>query len=314
MAVLDELADLYVPLALPWDDLERTGQGLVESDAYVNLLDARFDEYYKVLWSLDLPELRFESRLDSRDAIDAYDFVEQAAIVAAPPTIDAIRVGLGVVGLDEALRVRVDAVRRFLVLLNSIAYASFVAHENGVARGMVREGTLGLDEAKQDASDTYALMGAVIQLDALGVLGALKRPGLGAAPAGVLAAIVVGVAVAIAAIAWMVVTLVEGSRRVEWMMRSCFDEEGRPLAERPSFCDEYGKNIAEDPNAHLAPMLALSKAASTAVTTVGAGVATALVVGVVAWVGARWVLPALFERGVGGRGGPARGGAMTVRS
>lgn len=291
MGALDELAAQYVPKGLAWGAIEGSAGGLLESNGYVFTMEQRQAEYFAVMTTLDVELTR---ELSARDAMESYDLTKTAAVAAAPAALDAIAIGLGVVSADDALRVRLEPLEQLLVLVDAVTWSSYSAHYSGVARWLVERGEMSLEEAKRDASATYALWSGVIELDRLGVLDPLKRRGQrGTGAVQVPVVIAIAVVVAIAAIAWLIVTLVEGSRRADFMDRSCFDEEGKPRAadERPPYCDEYGKNLAENPNGHLAVLLGPLTSAVGGITT-ALGVALAIGAAILA---GGYVLPRVLQ-------------------
>jgi hypothetical protein len=295
---LDELAARYDALGLPWGELEAAGKGLLESDAYIDVMRDRFDQYFQVMFTLDIPELEYHQELAVAQAKEAYHVVRDAAVLVAPAALEAIALALPSLSMREAMQVRLDAFRRLIVLSNAVAAASLAAHETGVAKWLVETGQMTLEEAMDDASDAYALWGAVMELERLGLLNAMKKPafrgqsGLGAISAGAVV-VVIAIVVAIALIAWVVVTVVEGGRRAAFMDKSCFDEGGRLLENRPPFCDKYGDEIAKNPNAHLAVML---EPITAGVSTVAKGLAAAAVLGVILYVGGVYVLPGVVAQ------------------
>lgn len=295
MSKLEELAARYDALDLPWEELDRAGTGLLESDAYIDVMRERFDEYFKMMFTLDIPEITYKQQLALDQARDAYKVVKDATVLVAPVAVEAIALAVPTLSAKEAMHVRAIALRRMIVVANAVAASSLAAHETGVVRWMVERGEMTLEEAMKDASDTYAIWGALLELDRLGLLNVYKKPQFGTSGLGEITTatvvLVIAIVAGIAIVAWLVITLVEGSRRAEFMDKSCFDADGRLLADRPPFCDRYGDELAKNPNAHLASAM---EPFTLAAGTLSKGLAAAAILGVVLYVGGVYVMPAMF--------------------
>lgn len=302
--VLETMASYAHPPAFPWADLEAQGKGLIQSDAYLAVLEAKFNQYFQVVWRLDIPELQLGG-LSSSEARAAYEDLSNRLASRAGVFIDAISRGSPTVALDEALKVPSDLLAAVLVALSAVAYSDYQGHDSGAWRWMVTHGRTSVEEAKSSAEDIYRLWDAVIQLDNAGLLESLKKPefkkptsGLGAVqiPIGIAIVIAVAVVVVIAILSWVIVTLKVESNRVEMIEKSCFDPDtGKPLSPAPPHCAKYWNNIAEDPNAHLNTFLAPLNKFSEQMGEAVKKLFTIAGWGVLLYVGGVYVLPAVLE-------------------
>jgi hypothetical protein len=303
MTIDDTLAAIaaYAKLAkFPWAELEAQGKGLLQSDAYIGVLEERFNQYFQVIWRLDIPELRFGG-VSADQARGAVEDLKAAIAARSGKIFDAIASGNPLLAIGDAVSIPADVLRMAIVINNAVTWADFSGHDSGAWAWAVVHGRASLEEAKASAQDCYRLWTVIIDLDKAGVLEPLKRPefkkptaGLGAAPiaAGALVAIVVAVVLVVAIIAWLVVTLTVEAHRVQMIEQTCFDEHGKLLSPAPDHCKKYLDNIAQDPNAHLTAMFKpLTDALSSAVK----GFFGVVGVGVLLYIGAVYVLPAVTQ-------------------
>ncbi len=290
--ILQKLAG-YAPLEgteLPW------------TPNYVDTMQTAFDEYFLVLFELDIPELGFET--STKEARTAYETLKAGLISKASAVYNAIVAGKPFVAASEAVTIPVGTLRQFLVSLNAVTWASFQQHESGAWSWAVQQGMASTEEMRSSASLVYRMWKLVGKLHAMGALNALKKPqfkgtsGLGELTTGAIIAIALASVAAIAILAWFVLTLKVESNRVDAMEKTCLDDDGRLLANPPPHCGVYFNNIAQNPNAHLATFLAPVTEALTAAVRSIAWVAGA---GVLLYVGAVYVLPAVVGTFSGGR-------------
>lgn len=306
--VLKGIAAYAILPKFPWASLESQGKGLLQSDAYVDILDAKFAEYFQVIWRLDIPELQFGG-VSADQARGAYEDLADAIAGRASAIYDAISKGNPLLAADQAVEVPADIMRRMLVLTNAVAYADFTAHDTGAYRWAVENGRVTLSDAKDSVESIYRLWDGVVQLEKAGVLNTLKKPefkatsGLGALPALAWVAIVLVAIAAIAIVAWSLVTLKVESNRLAIMEKTCFDEKtGKLLEPPPPHCGKWLDKLAEDPNSHLRTFIQPLTDAMTAAIHSFAVIAG---IGVLFWIGTRYVLPAILDR----TGHPAPGAA-----
>jgi hypothetical protein len=281
----------YAPLEgtdLPW------ASDPMVSDDYIDVLQGEFDRYFQVLFELDLPELSFET--STARARGAYDELAGLLAAKAAAVYAAVAAFRPMVAVQEAVTVPVTTLRTTLVLLNAVTWANFQAHEAGAWRWAVANRVASIGELRSSAESTYRLWALVRKLHAMGALNALKKPqfkgnaGLGELATGAIIAIAIASVAAIAILAWILVTLKVESNRVSSIEQTCQDEHGRLLANAPPHCAQYFGNIAANPNGHLATMFApVTEALTAAVKTL----ATVAGVGVLLYVGAVYVLPAV---------------------
>lgn len=292
--ILQKLAG-YAPLEgtdLPW------------TPNYVDTMQTAFDEYFLVLFELDIPELGFET--STKEARTAYETLKAGLISKASAVYDAIVAGKPFVAASEAVTIPVGTLRQFLVSLNAVTWASFQQHESGAWSWAVQQGIASTEEMRSSAALVYRMWKLVGKLHAMGALNALKKPqfkgtsGLGGEPLSTAAIIAIAIAsvAVIAILAWFVLTLKVESNRVALMEETCLDENGKLIPNAPPHCGIYFNNIAQNPNAHLATFLAPVTEALTAAVKSIAWVAGA---GVLLYVGAVYVLPAVVGTFSGGR-------------
>lgn len=273
MADLLEIAEYAEVTPIGWAQLNAAGQTLVESDAYIHLLDAKYEHYYAVMRQLDIPELTF--RMQPGAAQEAYEAVAAEIEARGDAILAALRAGQPTVAANLAVRMPKDALRRFLVAVNTICFASYVGHQTGVWRDAVLTGRMSLSDAEANADDTYRMWDAVLQLNRQGILETYKKPefrgGLGGAPPMLVIVLVIGVVLVVALIAFLIVFLKQVSFQQQVIEDSCFDKgpTGRLVLKKPlpPHCDAYLKGITKDPNSglnlFLKPFEQASKAAAT---------------------------------------------------
>jgi hypothetical protein len=297
---LEGLASL-APLegtALPWP-------APPTSDAYVDTLQAGFDQYFQVIFKLDIPELQFGETTVSQ-ARTAYDVMVAALTSKVTAVYSAVAAGKPFVAMHEAVNVPASTLRTFLVLLNAVTWANFQAHEAGAWRWAVNNGKVTLPELQASAESVYRLWALVGKLEKLGALNALKKPqfkGLGEAFSTTAMVVIAITAVAvIAIIAFCLMTLKVESNRDKMIRDTCLDKDGRYLANPPPHCPKYFDNLAKDPNGHLTAMFGpLTDTLNTAIKSI----ATVAGIGVLLYVGAVFVLPAVVGTFASRRRAPA---------
>lgn len=266
------------------------------SGNYIDTLQAAFDEYFLVLFQLNIPELEFAT--SSKSALSAYDTMSAAIAAKANAVYSALSSGKPFVAANEAVTLSSVVLRQWLVSVNAVTWASFQAHESGAWAWAVENGKVSASEMKASAENVYRLWKIIGKLDKMGALQALKKPqfkgaaGLGdPLSGGAIIAIALASVAVIAIIAFALVTLKVESNRIHQIEQTCQDENGRMLASPPPHCATYFGNIAKDPNGHLATFLAPVTEALTAAVKSIAWVAGA---GVLLYVGAVYVLPSVM--------------------
>jgi len=281
----------FAPLegtALPWP-------APPTSDAYIDTLQSGFDQYFQVIFQLDIPELQFGDTT-TRQARTAYDVMVAAITAKTSAVYAAVAAGKPFVAAHEAVTLPTSTLRTFLVLLNAVTWANFQAHEAGGWRWAVNNGRVSLAELQNSAESIYRLWRLVGKLSSMGALNALKKPqfkmsGLGdPLSGGALVAIALVAVATIAILAFCLMTLKVEANRDKMIRDTCLDADGRLLAAPPPHCAKYFDNLAKDPNGHLAAMFGpLTEGLNTAIKSI----ATVAGIGVLLYVGAIYVLPAV---------------------
>lgn len=306
---LATVAAYAVTVRFPWAELDAQGKGFPQTDDYQAVMQAGFDKFFQVVYSLDIPELDF-GIVRSEDALGAWEDLRDAIAARAGEIVDALAKGQGSLALEQAVLLPVEAVKRLIVLASAVAWTSYSGHESGAWRWAFEHGQVKESDVRDSAAAAYAIWGAVVDLDQAGVLEGLKKPAFKKQPtsglgnpivAVIIAGAVVGAAIALAmvaslaVVAWLLVTLRVEAHRQKLIEETCLDANGKLLDPAPPHCAEYFKNLAKDPNGHLTAMLdpfakigeGLSEGLKTFMMYAG--------IGVLLWVGAKWVLPAVLE-------------------
>jgi hypothetical protein len=317
----------YAPVAqFPWGELEAQGKGYASSDAYIDVMQAKFDEYFKTIWKLDIPELQFGGVSDTM-AQAAYDFLADSIKARAGVIYEALQTGQLLLAAKDAIEVPAEALKIFLVLLNSSAWAGFSSHEAGGWRYAISAGLATEAEAKDSIQNIYRLWDAVIRIEGTGALDPLKRAqfkgqaGLGdfGLSAGVVVVLAIATVLIVCIIAYALVTIFVELNRTKMVEKSCFDAAtGKLVVPLPAHCKKYYDNLANDPNSHLAIFLKpLTDAADKLVNGIlwiAGGAAVLYVAGV-------YVFPSVLasvssHRSFGGRRelGPRVRGALPERT
>ena len=253
---------------LRWEELNATGNGILQSPEYVRRLNATWDRFYATMASLSIPQSEWEGTSPAA-ARKAWDELSTELGRRSGEVLDAMQSAELSLAYDRAVELKADAVRGVVVTAAAVANANMISHETGIVRFAVQTGQLDLNQAEADADNLVRLMECIILLDDYGVLSALKTPvsGMGEgcivlprvpnAPLGVVAVPVIGAGylalvmiAAIFAVAGAVVYIWSVSEanaeRREW----CLDDNMNLREGAPEWC------LREPPKDPLADALA----------------------------------------------------------
>lgn len=281
---LEELASAADIEGINWQSLNASGLGLMQSDHYLDLIDARWEKFYNVAESLDISDAEWEETT-AEQARDAWTEVKDALSAKADAMLDALSRGDLMVAWDEAATIWTGALRRLIIAASHVAHSNLAAHADGTVRYAIETGQTTVADAENDADRIARIFSAVAKLDQWGALEDLKKTsavsGLGQAQAVATRSLpMVIAAIGIAAVIGAVVVFVAYlSHRNEMLEKYCFDEAGNLRSDAPPWCLD-----PPDPlSVFLQPFERLAS-----------GVSVAITIGVVIWVGAL-VLPRVVQ-------------------
>lgn len=235
-----ELAARYRGNALPWAELNQSGKGLMQSDAYLHMLASRWAEFQAAMaqYNLKLEPSAIEAGLASLGR----SLNEHARVF-----LDADIMGLARVASSDAFQIPGPVLRALLSVTYSQVDRAYFAHLTETWRRGVSASAFTVKDAEMDADDTYRLMGAVLMLHQTGLLAAAREQtapaGLGAPPAAGVAAVVLQVGFMIA-VCFVFYIVWESWERYQFFEACCLDAAGRPTDPKSSWCVDFCKGIA----------------------------------------------------------------------
>jgi len=283
---LVELASYGAPDGLDWDSLNAAGKGLLDSDLYLEHMDAVWERWARVMATLNITDAELEET-SPEQARAAWKETTESITDKARHVLAALADGELTVAWDSAVTIYGGAVRSLVIALAVVTHEALQAHEAGVVRYAVDSGQLTLAQAQGDADNVVKLWKAVIELDREGALNELKRPeylnGLGAA--WLTAPVAVVLISIIAIIAFVVVVIWAVSEWNDERRRWCLDSNNDVKADAPAWCYE------EPPQ----PLATFLEPLGRTGQAIGTAVGVALGVGALVWVGA-WALPRLAQK------------------
>ncbi len=288
MVVEDVLVDLaaYADIeGIDWPSLNAQGQGLMESQAYLQVLDDRWERFYSVVETLAITDAEWEETT-AEEARDAWTEVRDAMTDKAGLMLDALLAGELSVAYDHAATIWTGSLKKLVVATSHVSHRNLTAHQDGTLYYAIEVGALTATEVEEEASAIARLWDCVVKLDQWNALSELKKPGhvsVGQTPqqATVGQALLRGLpfvitAVGIAAvIAAVVVFLSYLSDRNAQIEKFCFNDDGSVREDRPAWCDEPNQGMQDPLAVFLQPFTEAGKRLATGLSIV-AGVAVAL--------------------------------------
>lgn len=296
------LSDALIDLAsyadirgIDWQALNAAGQGVLQSEAYVDVLEARWQGFYAVAQTLAITDAEWEET-SAESAREAWVEVRDALNERAGLLLEAISQGEVSLAYDHAVQLWSGSLKKLVVATSHVSHRNLTAHEDGTLAWALEAGETTVADVEQEASAIAMLWDAIIKLDGWGALQDLKKPeygGVGQAQQTLSTVLARGlpiliVAVAVAAVVTaIVVWLSYLSDRNDKIDRFCFD--GDKLREdRPPWCDEPGQGMRDPLSVFLKPFEEAGKQLATGLTVIGGILA-------VVWVGSL-IVPRLAER------------------
>ena len=253
-AVLDLAA--YASLrGLDWETLNAEGKGVLQSGQYVDVLDQRWDEFYRVAETLAITDAEWETTT-AKEARDAWTEVAGSMEASAGAMLDALGRGELSVAMEHAATVWTGSLKKLVIATSAVSHRNLGAHLDGTLYYGIETGQVTVEEVQEEASSVARLWDAIVQLDQYGALTSLKKPeyggtaGLGqaAAPVAQIAArglpwVIAGVVIA-AVVCTLIVVLAFLSDKNEQIDKFCFNPDGSLREDRPGWCDlpDQGKN------------------------------------------------------------------------
>lgn len=288
-AAILEVASYADVSGLAWDELEGTGNGLLDSDEYIFQLNETWDRFDAVTRTLAISAAEWEETTAAQ-ARAAWAATTDELGEKADAILDAITSFEVSLAWDRAVTLYTGYLRSLLIAGAVSASAALESHESGMVRYAVVSGQMTPEEARRDADNIQKFLAAVVKLDDWGFLKELKKPryvsGVGAAAAvAARGAPLVWAAVAalavIAAAAVVIWSINEtNERRDKW----CLDENNEIRPNAPGWCyEEPGDPLS----VFLEPLTKTGAALGTAVGVV-------LGVGALVWVGST-LLPKIVK-------------------
>jgi hypothetical protein len=290
--------DLVVELAsyadiegIDWATLNAQGQGILESDHYQRVLEARWEAFYAVAETLAITDAEWEETT-AEQARDAWKEVYDEISAKAGVMLDAITSGELLVAYDHAATLWSGSLKKLVIATSHVSHYNLTAHEDGTMYWAIETGAMTVAEVEEEASACARLWDCVVKLDEWGALSSLKKPehggpaGVGAIqiPAAAIVIAAVGIAAVIASVVVFAMYLSDRNSRID---KFCFDENGELAADRPAWCDEPGQGQPDPLAIFLKPFTEAGKRLATGLTIV-AGIAVTI------WLGSM-VAPKLLE-------------------
>lgn len=285
--VEDVLVDLaaYADIeGIDWASLNAQGQGLMQSQAYLQVLDERWERFYSVVETLAITDAEWEETT-AEEARDAWTEVRDAMTDKAGLMLDALLAGELSVAYDHAATIWTGSLKKLVVATSHVSHRNLTAHQDGTLYYAIETGVLTAAEVEEEASAIARLWDCVVKLDQWDALSGFKKPqySVGQTPqqATVGQAILRGLpfvitAIGVAAVvAAVVVFLSYLSDRNSQIDKFCFNDDGSLREGRPPWCDEPGQGMQDPLAVFLQPFTEAGKRLATGLSIV-AGIAVAL--------------------------------------
>lgn len=285
--VEDVLVDLaaYADIeGIDWPSLNAQGQGLMQSEAYLQALDERWERFYSVAETLAITDAEWEETT-AEEARDAWTEVRDAMTDKAGLMLDALLDGKFSVAYDHAATIWTGSLKKLVVATSHVSHRNLTAHQDGTLYWAIETGALTVTEVEEEASSIARLWDCVVKLDQWNALNEFKKPeyGVGQTPqqATVGRVIVRGLPFVItsigiaAVIAAVIVWLSYLSDRNSQIDKFCFNEDGSVREGRPAWCDEPNQGMQDPLAVFLKPFTEAGKRLATGLSIV-AGIAVAV--------------------------------------
>lgn len=282
--VEDVLVDLaaYADIeGIDWPSLNAQGQGLMQSEAYLQVLDERWERFYSVVETLAITDAEWEETT-AEEARDAWTEVRDAVTDKAGLMLDALLDGEFSVAYDHAATIWTGSLKKLVVATSHVSHRNLTAHQDGTLYYAIETGALTVTEVEEEASAIARLWDCVVKLDQWDALSGFKKPGLGVTPQATVGQAVlrglpfvitaVGIAAVIAAVIVFLSYLSDRNAQID---KFCFNDDGSVREDRPAWCDEPNQGMQDPLAVFLQPFTEAGKRLATGLSIV-AGIAAAL--------------------------------------
>lgn len=292
MSAVEQVAAYAGLPTIPWSSMEASGQGLMQGDAYIKMLQDQ-----RTRWAANAAAIGWtadEVAAAADNARQAWDAVYNEIARRSSGVLGALSRGELTVAAADAVQLPVDALRATVIACAAMADAGTRAHETYVVRWAVETNEWTEARAKQDADQVYGLYEGLNELAERGTLDPLKKAPAGTQGLGWWQAVVIvlGVLGAISILAWLVITWREQSYVYDLRRNRCFDKDNNPRVPFPVDCQAYFNNLAASPYGHLwAAFAPFTKAGESFGSSFGNALGWALGITALLYVGAVYILP-----------------------